>query len=129
MCYQCSGCGRCLERELRGGGAPVCPCCRKEVPAAAKTCPHCGMFIRPRAGSVAPGRGAGGRAPAGEGCGAAPRPHADSGRGEGPRAPAQPKSARSPRAGAGPSGGAGIPVPAQTKDVQGKEKGAEGIWK
>ena len=128
MCYQCSGCGRCLERELRGGGAPVCPCCRKEVPAAAKTCPHCGMFIRPRAGSVAPRRAAGGRAPAGEGCGGAPRPHADSGRGGACRpAATQGRVPAPPRA--RPSGGAGIPVSAQIKNVQGKEKGADGTWK
>ena len=53
MCYQCSGCGRCLEKERVGKATALCPCCHREVPATEKECPFCGMFIRPRAGSRA----------------------------------------------------------------------------
>lgn len=67
MCYQCSGCGRCLERQLQNKDTSLCPCCHREVPAKERTCPFCGMFIRPRAGSVPVKRPATPRGPSGKG--------------------------------------------------------------
>lgn len=57
MCYQCSGCGRCLERQLGEAIAMRCPCCRREVPSNVRSCPACGMPIKPRVGSVKVHRG------------------------------------------------------------------------
>lgn len=60
MCYQCSGCGRCLEGQGDLSAKPRCPCCRREVDPAVRYCPSCGAFIRPKAGSVKANRKQGG---------------------------------------------------------------------
>ncbi|WP_430622551.1 zinc-ribbon domain-containing protein [Adlercreutzia faecimuris] len=52
MCYQCSGCGRCLGKDTTAPGVTRCPCCRAEVPEGDRRCPKCGAFIRPAPGSL-----------------------------------------------------------------------------
>lgn len=52
MCYQCSGCGRCLGKDVAASEKRTCPCCRAEVPDDVKACPQCGAYIRPVPGSL-----------------------------------------------------------------------------
>ncbi len=52
MCYQCSGCGKCLGGEYQNKATTTCPCCRYEVETGVRRCPKCGAFIRPKTGSV-----------------------------------------------------------------------------
>ncbi len=51
MCYQCSGCGRCIGKDTTSSTTVTCPCCRADVPKGQRTCPKCGAFIRPAPGS------------------------------------------------------------------------------
>lgn len=52
MCYQCFGCGKCLPEEERKNLKPKCPACKAELEEGVKFCPKCGMYIRPKAGSL-----------------------------------------------------------------------------
>ena len=54
MCYQCWGCGRCSNEEKNNinNFMRLCPICKCNIQDDQRYCPKCGLYIRPKTGSV-----------------------------------------------------------------------------